>query len=301
MFDFMRNGESKGDKNLEALGAYLDNALTAAERERLEARLARDANLRAELEQLRTMKLQLRAMPRRRAPRSFALDPARYGRPKAQPLMQFYPVLRGATALTAFLLIFVLALGAFQGQFSAGDGAVPAAITSEAAVEEAAAPVAESESFALDEAATQREAEPSERAEEAPTAMVENSPAATTMPTETAAQEALTGELAIEAATLPETTPAIGGGVNPTDTSAADLAREGTAPAAEATFAVVAEEMATTAASTDTLADSAETDAVTPAARGIASSLLPLQVGLGVLFILALILWLIARRRARSL
>ncbi len=50
-------------------------------------------------------------------PRSFALDPAAYARPKAQPLLQLYPVLRGATALSAFLLIFVLALGVFQGQF----------------------------------------------------------------------------------------------------------------------------------------------------------------------------------------
>jgi hypothetical protein len=49
---------------------------------------------------MRLLKMQMRALPRRRVPRSFALDPARYGRPKAQPAMQLYPILRGATDFT---------------------------------------------------------------------------------------------------------------------------------------------------------------------------------------------------------
>ena len=142
MFNFLGDRGTTGeDKRRETLNAYLDNALTPAERDRLEGQLARDANLRAELEQLRVVKLQLRAMPRRRVPRSFALNPALYGRPKAQPMLQLYPVLRGATAMAAFLLIFVFALGAFRGQFGGVGAPVPAAEVSMATNEEAAAPV----------------------------------------------------------------------------------------------------------------------------------------------------------------
>ena len=141
MFDFMRDG---GGRQQEAIDAYLDNALTPAERARFEAQMAADSRLRAEVEQLSLLRLQLRAMPRRRVPRSFALNPAAYSRPKAQPLLQLYPALRGATALSAFLLIFVLALGLFRGQFGVGapEAAQVASVTSEevapAAVEEAA-------------------------------------------------------------------------------------------------------------------------------------------------------------------
>jgi hypothetical protein len=157
MFDFLRDrGSTAEDKRREALSAYLDGALTPIERERFDARLARDPELRADLEQLRVLKLQMRNMPRRRVPRSFALDPAIYGRPKSRPLMQLYPALRGATALAAFFLIFTLALGAFQGQFQpAGDGTMPAMVSeaiqeSGPAAEDAAlvqeAPVAQPES-----------------------------------------------------------------------------------------------------------------------------------------------------------
>lgn len=148
MFDFMRDrGSTAEERRLEALGAYLDNALAADERERFESRLAHDAELRAELERMRALKMQMRAMPRRRVPRSFALDPALYGRPKPQPMMQLYPFLRGATALTAFFLMFTLALGAFRGQFTGGGAAEMAApqaamIAEETAMDAAPAPEA---------------------------------------------------------------------------------------------------------------------------------------------------------------
>lgn len=148
MFDFMRDrGSTAEERRLEALGAYLDNALAADERERFESRLAHDAELRAELERMRALKMQLRAMPRRRVPRSFALDPALYGRPKPQPMMQLYPFLRGATALTAFFLMFTLALGAFRGQFTGGGAAEMAApqaamVAEETAMDAAPAPEA---------------------------------------------------------------------------------------------------------------------------------------------------------------
>jgi anti-sigma factor RsiW len=286
MFDFLRDrGSTAEEKNLEALGAYLDNALPAAERERLEARLARDAGLRAELEQLRLMKRQLRAMPRRRVPRSFTLDPAFYARPKAQPLLQLYPVLRGATALTALLLIFTLALGAFRGQFSAGGGAPESAtVFSEIALEEAAAPVATVETAAIEEPATERQEFAEEAVEEdlaAPREEAEAVPEA-----ELAAPGTITDSVGIAVAPAPVGT-----------TSPAEELPAQDAPAAgeepPETFVEEADEPETALVVADE-ADEAATES------GNTAFLLPLQIGLGILFLLSLIFWLAARRRSRS-
>ncbi len=119
MFDFLRNlTKSAEEKQQEALNAYLDDALSPQERQQFEQRLARDADLRLEVEQRRALQMQMRQMPRRRVPRNFTLDPAVYGRPQRQPLFEFYPVMRAATVLTA--LFFILALGA--DLFLAGQG-----------------------------------------------------------------------------------------------------------------------------------------------------------------------------------
>lgn len=129
MIDFFRNiGQPADEKRHEALNAYLDGALSPREQQMLEADLQRDAALRAELEQLRLVRQELRALPRRRVPRSFSLDPALYGPPKAQPAQQLYPLLRGATALTALLFVVVLGLSLvnFNG---ASDGAAVEAVT----------------------------------------------------------------------------------------------------------------------------------------------------------------------------
>lgn len=115
MFDFIQGfGKSADEKRTEALNAYLDGALSPRDRQQLEASLQQDAALRAQLEQMRRVRLALTNMPRRRVPRSFSLDPALYGPPKRQPAQQLYPLLRGATALTALLFIFVLGLGALN-------------------------------------------------------------------------------------------------------------------------------------------------------------------------------------------
>jgi len=285
MFDFKR--DSGGDRQQEAIDAYLDNVLTPAERARFEAQMAADARLRVEVEQLRALRLQLRAMPRRRVPRSFALNPAVYARPKAQPLLQLYPALRGATALSAFLLIFVLALGIFQGQFGLG---APAAsqvaevtrVTTETGVEEEAAeeaaPMIAAEEDAARATADEAPAGGAELAQAAPTgdlsALALPAPVGTLTTTAPA-------DLSIESATIAEATlpPNAGGAIE-------QYAAESTAPP-EATL--------------DPLA---QTEAVTeeaPAPAEPARSLLPYQIGLGALFLLLLVLWLLARRRVRSL
>ena len=291
MFDFMRDG---GGRQQEAIDAYLDNALTPAERARFEAQMAADARLRVEVEQLRLLRLQLRAMPRRRVPRSFALNPAAYSRPKAQPLLQLYPALRGATALSAFLLIFVLALGLFRGQFGVGapEAAQVASVTSEevapAAVEEAAEEAAQLTN--PEEAADSANEAPAAESElaAAPTAEAAAELAAsaplgtitTTLPTE----ELSFDQAQVVEATLP---PNAGGAVEPPATE--------TAPPAVDTLNAVAQEAAVAEA------DEATARQEAPAPAETSRSLLPYQIGLGALFLLLLVLWLVARRRVRSL
>jgi hypothetical protein len=111
MFDFWRNlTKSEAEKKRELLHAYVDNALSLAERTWFEARLAEDADLQAEVESLQQVKQMLAAVPRRRVPHNFTLDPARYDRPARQPLLQAQPALRLATVLTAVIFVVVLAL-----------------------------------------------------------------------------------------------------------------------------------------------------------------------------------------------
>lgn len=293
MFDFMRE-RGDGGRQQEAIDAYLDNTLTPAERARFEAQMAADTRLRAEVEQLRVLRLQLRAMPRRRVPRSFALNPAAYARPKAQPLLQLYPALRGATALSAFLLIFVLALGLFRGQF--GVGAPEAAQVASVTSEEAAPAAVEEE--AVEEAAAQL-AGPEEAADavtEAPAAAESELAAVPT--TEVSAEFAITApvgtltttapaDLSLESAQMAEATlPPNGGG------AVEQYATEPAAPPAETMEAIVEDVV---------VAEEPTARQETPAPAATTRSLLPFQIGLGTLFLLLLVLWLLARRRVRSL
>ncbi len=288
MFDFLRErGSTAEDKRREALGAYLDNALTPAERTRFERQLAGDPAMRAELEQMRLLKRQMRAMPRRRVPRSFALNPALYSRPNPQPMMQLYPVLRGATALTAFFLIFTLALGAFRGQFTGGEDAPTAVFTTAEVVEEAA----------MEEAPAEESAEVAEEARIAPTEAAA---------ADLAAQEAITETFAIGAA--PEGTPLPEGTFDTAEAPAADLSMESAVPepVATETPAVMAYNEPPPPVATE-IAAIAEEEAVAgendtaSQAESMTGVLRPLQIGLGVAFVFLLVLWLIARRRVRSM
>ena len=146
MFDFWRNlWKSEAEKEQELIHAYVDNALTPAERADFAARLAREPALRAEVESLQQVKQRLAALPRQPVPRSFTLDPAKYGRPARQPLVQAQPILRVATAVTAVFFVIILALEWGPGagdmaQFSAQETqmAEGAAIVEDAAIMESA-------------------------------------------------------------------------------------------------------------------------------------------------------------------
>ena len=277
MFNSMRDRGDR-DRIQETLDAYLDNALTPADRARFEAQMAADPRLRTEMEQLRALRWQMRAMPRRRVPRSFTLDPAVYARPKAQPLLQLYPVLRGATALSAFLLIFVLALGAFQGQFGGAGAPAAVAVTrtvAEVVVAEAPQqpPVEESAAMTADEALK------TAPADETVIAEGEAAAALAAPPLEGTLAAAPESDLSLEAPAPAATPPNAGGAIEeaaPPPTLAAETTME--------PFAI------------QEAANAPAPETVEPPA-----TLLPWQIGLGVLFLVLLVLWLMARRRARSL
>lgn len=188
MLDYLRNaGQSAEEKRYEAISAYVDGALTAAERTRFEAELATDATLRADVERLQIVRQQLRAMPHRRVPRSYSLDPAMFGAPKAQPLMQLYPVLRGVTAATAFVFAIVLGLGLLQGGLfepgqpmasEAAQVAMEPMVAEEPPAESTAVQNSQSEQFSAAESAPMDEpvAEEAAQAADAATFGVEASP-----------------------------------------------------------------------------------------------------------------------------
>ncbi len=143
MFDFLRNlTKSDEEKHQEMLTAYLDNALTPKERQQFEQQLAGDAALQAELSEMRAWRQQMRRLPRRRAPRNFTLDPVLYGRPRSEPLLQAYPVLRTATALVAVIFVFALAANFFLEDAGSDAGGQPVAM------EALSAPMAAEESAA---------------------------------------------------------------------------------------------------------------------------------------------------------
>lgn len=110
MFDWLRDlGKSQEEKRQERLNAYLDNTLTPRERQALEQELTRDEPLRTELEQLRLFKAAVRSLPRVTVPRHFTLTPEMAGQTRRPQTYSLYPTLRLATALTAFLLVALLA------------------------------------------------------------------------------------------------------------------------------------------------------------------------------------------------
>jgi hypothetical protein len=92
-------------RDLEALSAFLDGQLTAAEAARLEIRLEREPQLREALEELRWTSTVLRTLPTLPVPRSFAIKPA------AAPVRRAprgYPLLQLSTAIAGIALAAVV-------------------------------------------------------------------------------------------------------------------------------------------------------------------------------------------------
>lgn len=93
-------------KDLELISSYLDNSLTAKEKQRFETRLRDEPNLRTELEGFRRTRAMLRGLPQRRAPRNFTLNPSMV---KARPTFNLFPGFRLATGLAALMFFLTFA------------------------------------------------------------------------------------------------------------------------------------------------------------------------------------------------
>ena len=132
MLNWLLDGKkTAAERREEMLSAYIDGELSPRERADLERALARDATLRAELEDLRQVVRVMKAAPRVPLPRSFTLDPAVYGR-ASQPWLQLYPALRAATVLATVVFVFLFAGDLFLN-WSGGAG-LPAQVVGEAQV-----------------------------------------------------------------------------------------------------------------------------------------------------------------------
>lgn len=129
------------DRDLDRLSAYLDDALSPAERAAFEQRLQSEAELRLALEDFRAMRALLRKLPTLRAPRSFALTPAQVRRP---PLIMLAasPIVTLASAAAALILVVagLLLINAPSGRLEQPPAIIAAAITATQPTELAAPP-----------------------------------------------------------------------------------------------------------------------------------------------------------------
>lgn len=294
MFDFLRNlTKSAEEKRQEAISAYLDGAATPAERRRFEQQLVRDPGLQVELEQQRRLQRTLRQLPRRPVPRSFTLDPARYGRPQPQPLVPLYPALRLATALTAVFLIAVVALDLFT----------PAAAPSFSG---AAEPAADTVSMAVsvtrvvtEEITVEGESVEVTRVIEDMVVVEEEAAPEAEAAEEGMAQAAPTDELLTLEAAEDATATVMGRTLEAPAPSAAEMEPVATAPLPVAT---PVPDLAETANATVDEADEApaetfsDTD-VGPTGPTPPSTLRKLQLGLGAAFVLLALITFLTRRQ----
>jgi hypothetical protein len=169
------------------LSAYLDNQVTAAERDRIEGHLHSCAVCQRELDTLRQTVTLLRAMPRVQVPHAFTLSEAQVGirRPAARPAW-YGGALRGFAAVTAMLLVALVAANLLRRQTWTPSEMV--ALAPKPAVEATAAPAAApreaTQAVVMEKAVVEAPAQPSaaptavpevavEVAEEAPLAQVQ--------------------------------------------------------------------------------------------------------------------------------
>jgi anti-sigma factor RsiW len=191
-------------RDLTQLSAYLDGELSASASAKMKSRLARDPNLAAALDDLRDTKNILRRIPKRRAPRSFALSPQMVAaRP---PVPRLVPVLNYASILAIFLFFI-----SFIPPIGLGGMAAPAPEAMMEVAEPAMMEEAPAEEMPAEEVMEEAVAEEPAAAEEAPAeeAPTEEPPvpmAAEPAAEEPAGEEVVEGENAMGAAATVEPT-----------------------------------------------------------------------------------------------
>ncbi|MBP8973267.1 MAG: hypothetical protein KBH93_05265 [Anaerolineae bacterium] len=133
------------ERDLELLSAYLDGELAGPDKGALEARLAREESLRVALHDLRANRQLLRSLPLLRAPRSFALDPAVYGRRVAwwRRALAFENAFQLAGALGAAASLVLVVVGLLLVSTSQDREAAPLAPSASPMLEIALQPTGE--------------------------------------------------------------------------------------------------------------------------------------------------------------
>jgi len=141
MLELLRNlTKSDKERRQELLAAYLDDSLSSRDRIRFEQMLHEDEELRDDLQRQLVIKDAVSNLPRIRAPRSFVLDPTKYGRPASQISFQLYPALRVATVFAMFIFIALVSIDVFVSESDRSSGVVSTdmvALAPEMAAEEA--------------------------------------------------------------------------------------------------------------------------------------------------------------------
>lgn len=130
-------------RDWETLSAYLDDALSAKERQQFATQLEKDAQLRGALQRFELLRAQLRSAPQARPPRHFTLTPEMLGSrsPRTGRVSLSFSML---SAVASLLLVVVL-----MGDFATyglpfGRSAATVALEAAAPVEEPAAMMAQS-------------------------------------------------------------------------------------------------------------------------------------------------------------
>lgn len=213
MTRFRGQPKSKPEQRDELLSAYLDGELSTSARARLEAQLASDPALRAELDVLRRTVAMVRDLPSIPAPHNFILPRTTAARPRhplrAKPVRRSWaaPLLSAATAVVSLLFVAVLAGDLLL--FGVGGMASPPPAEPMVQLEaprEAPAPLAPSQQVAV-EAETVYEAVPEVEGEvkagevDEPDATLAEPPAP--MPAEAPVEESLAVTLEVEEKEVP--------------------------------------------------------------------------------------------------
>jgi len=105
------------------ISAYLDQQVTAEEKQFFELHVAACADCRAQLEATRSLVVALKAMPAVKAPRSFVLPREMAKQPK-RSIFAWYPTLRLATALAAIAFMVLFAGDVLLSRSGSGSAAL---------------------------------------------------------------------------------------------------------------------------------------------------------------------------------
>jgi hypothetical protein len=173
------------------LSAYLDNQVTAAERDRIERHLRACKTCQRELDTLRQTVALLRVMPRVPVPRAFTLSEAQVGihRRSARPAW-YSGALRGIAAVSALVLVALVATTLLRRQAWTPSEMVafapkPAPQVTEVTAAPAAAPAEVAKTLVVEQEATAPTQVPAAQADQAPAiAEMEEAPLARAQPTE---------------------------------------------------------------------------------------------------------------------